>query len=88
MKAFFQDFVCAKCGCTLAPKPVTKKGVKGELIPSMMACALCGPGTEIRPITIPFATKCLVAELASMGIQFQALTDAPFVNKQINGFNK
>ncbi|XP_045611530.1 DNA-directed RNA polymerase I subunit RPA2 isoform X2 [Procambarus clarkii] len=62
------EWVCEKCGGLLTPSVRLSRGTRyyGKKQP---VCVLCGPEAGVRQLSLPFAFKYLVAELASVGIK-------------------
>ncbi|KAK3866677.1 hypothetical protein Pcinc_027812 [Petrolisthes cinctipes] len=64
------EWVCSMCGSLISPSVRLEDGTRkyGWLLPQ---CTVCGPEAEVKRISLPYAFKYLVTELASVGIKTQ-----------------
>ncbi|KAK7070087.1 DNA-directed RNA polymerase I subunit RPA2 [Halocaridina rubra] len=62
----YKEWVCEECNESLSP--IVKLPEGSHHIRTKPVCSLCGPTATLRQVTMPYAFKYLVAELASIGI--------------------
>lgn len=66
---YLQTIICKNCGTLLGPIDQIKKRTNKDVLNTVPAnCRLCGDGSGIGYIEIPYIFKFLVTQLSSMNI--------------------